>query len=132
MGTLNELDELVEYDNENDTELAMRMESDLGTAQTYYLHHQTYFRNVDDEEQTSQWVLSLDAIEDEIAWCYQDDLTLCVEGQWEVTMQFNDTVAFLFDGSMSVSNKQCSMNGDDYKSVDPPTEMNLTGVIAAI
>merc|ERR1711902_101955 len=68
-------------------------------------------------------------MENEIAWCYQDDVSLCVEGQWEVRMEFNDTVAYLFDASMTVSNRQCSMS-DEAPLVEP--EMNWTGVIAAI
>ena len=95
---------------------------------TYYLHYRKYWKFIDDDEMSSQWVISVDSTQKNyVAWCDEEDLMQCVEGKWTVEATGDDVVGFVVDASMVVSNTGCA--GTDGAEEEEADEFNPNLII---
>ena len=98
---------------------------------TYYLHHRKYWKHIDDDVMSSQWVISIDStLKNFVAWCDESDLMQCAEGKWAVAVSVGDMINFVVDASMAVSKEGCASTDGTESENQSGDDMNTSIIIA--
>jgi len=73
----------------------------VSADESYHLHYSPYLKDEGDEELSARWVISEGAVQNNgSAYCYREDLSDCVTGEWQVLASDADSLEYVTDELM--------------------------------